>query len=390
MNFLKYCVIIFVFCLYSCDSGTNNQKNDQGNFNSLRLSSTNEFITLPLDSLTGFKHLSFSINSNGAEDDWISFINSQTNSLYIYSLKDREIIRVNKFAKEGPEGIGSMMATSHLLHNLDSIFIYNPNLGTLFLFDGDTHLINKFKVVDFKKPDLKIIPEPIGLAKFQIIGKEIFFPSTLAQRLNDYSNISSQTIVNIETGAVRYDFVFPKVYSNAYWGSAFKYCSTLTFDGQNILVNFPIDEEIHIQNIENQTNSKAKIPSNQISTFKPMDEDIKFGTKPRDDSFYSIQDVYSFSNSDFAGLLYDQFRNVYYRIVYARPTLDEVKNGDWIPDISIITFDRQFQILSEILLEKEKYDPSMMGISRNGLLIARKDLFSNDENNLSLEIFRLQ
>jgi len=390
MNLRKHILPLFSLILLSCSTISEKNNNNEANSqNSKALTSTGD-IEFPLDSLTGFKSLSFSIDHLNDSSETVSFINRQTNSLYVYSLANKQVEKIHKFDMQGPKGVGALAAGSHLIHNRDSIFIYNPNLGTLFLFNGDTQLTNKFKIVDFNNSNLQIIPEPIGLAKFQIVGKEIFFPSTLAQPLNDYSNTPSQTIVNIVTGAIRYDFVFPKIYSEAYWGGSFKYFSTLAFDGQNILINFPIDENIHIRNIENQTNSKAKIPSNQISAFEPMDEDIKFGTKPRDDSFYQKQDLYSFSNSDFAGLLYDQFRNVYYRIVYARPTLEEVKGGDWIPDISIITFNQQFQILSEILLEKEKYDPSMIGVSKDGLLIARKDLYSNDENNLTLEIFKLQ
>lgn len=94
------------------------------------------------------------------------------------------------------------------------------------------------------------------------------------------------------------------------------------------------------------------------------------------------------SHSDFAGILYDEFNKVYYRIVYLRPNLEEVKAGNKAPNFSIITLDENLQKIGEDFFDQKTYDNSMIFVSSKGLNIARKDLFYENEELIQFEIFK--
>ncbi len=87
------------------------------------------------------------------------------------------------------------------------------------------------------------------------------------------------------------------------------------------------------------------------------------------------------------GILHDLTNQVYYRIAYIRPSIGEVEEDNRIPDISIITLDKNLIKIGEDFFKGKTYDNTMIFVTSRGLNIARKDLYSEDENYLIFEVF---
>ncbi|MGW8124066.1 DUF4221 family protein [Roseivirga echinicomitans] len=102
------------------------------------------------------------------------------------------------------------------------------------------------------------------------------------------------------------------------------------------------------------------------------------------------QNEYSLSTSDYNRIIYDSYRNVYYRIAYLRPSIDMLRLGQRTIDFSISILDENFIKIGERKFDGKIYRSSMILVGSLGLNIARIDLYNDDQDLLSYDIFKLE
>ena len=382
MKMIKYPIVFFTLVLFcSCDQ---NAKNIASDYPSV-FSPTDTYTELKLDSLTGFWHLSFRIDSYTSSQNCISFINTQTNSLYIYSASSGDLITVKKLSIEGPNGVGNLSVAAHLVHSLDSIYVYNPNQGNLYLVDSESRVVNRYQIMKYDD-NVPIMPEPRSLSRIVKIRDELYFPSIFKRRLNEY-DIPSVVVFNLSTGAVKTKFPYPEKYSEAHWGSTFKYQPSITHkEGtEEVLVSYPIMHDIISYDISTGRMKKNPMSSDLIDDFRPYSDDLADAFNNTNEYFDRLS-IYSFSNSDYTGLLYDKYRNLVYRISYIRPDETTVRKGDMgAKFISIAAFNESYEKVAEQKFDTDKYNASMIVVTKDGLLMPRIDLYDKNEDVLQLE-----
>jgi hypothetical protein len=105
---------------------------------------------------------------------------------------------------------------------------------------------------------------------------------------------------------------------------------------------------------------------------------------------------YAFSSSRYASMLYDSYRNVYYR--FAFPTIpdvtaDELRNLRTAPGpFVIMVFDENLKLLTEKLFEAGTYLPDNSFVGEKGLYISinHPDNPKNKEDQMAFEVIELR
>lgn len=377
-------LVLFVSLFFACSKKDNKKK-----VNSALLEKYK--IKIPLDNKTSFWHYSLHI-SKYKNKNILSFYNHFDNSVKVTEFSKQKILKQSeiKLHHEGENGLGEIsQITSHLYLNKDSIYIYNPMSGRLFLINEKSNVVEKYDIVNYDNINDDVpYPEPNVMSPMLKIGNKIYFSCGLNKFQKRFSNYNVILEFNTKLRLGNYLFPFSKKYDNGFWGSQFKYLPSITYNNRKnkVYFNLPIDEHIFEGDLETEKLiSIKKIKSSYISEPKPMFKNLNYGLRKNRD--FNKEDIFSLSNSDYPSLLYDSYRDLYYRVVYIRPDKTKVKKGDTLANFSIITLDSKFNILSEDFFSSKTHDNSMIVVFEEGLAIARKDLYELDEKSLTFSIY---
>jgi hypothetical protein len=161
------------------------------------------------------------------------------------------------------------------------------------------------------------------------------------------------------------------------------------FNGKQLVYSFEIDENIYVTNIETDKIKKIPVRSKYINH-------LKFDKRPNE-----IGLIYKMllEASCYRNLLYDKYRNVYYR--FTQIGVEQRNDMGITPEIlwrsgpaqfSVIILDKDFNIIGETLFPKYTYNPTIAFIHKNGLYISDSHALnpSFDENVLSFKCFTLE
>ncbi|MCE7055730.1 DUF4221 domain-containing protein [Algoriphagus sp. AGSA1] len=380
--------LVFVIVIFGCNQKTDLILSKQPYIKTTSLVPSDSF---SISTKNAFDLYSTSLSYlTNAESEYISILNPNTQTISLYKNEDSQVSREIKIEIEGPNGIGELgFDSSHFLFSQDSIYIYNLQIGSLFLINEKGEVLNRYTITDYSDSINFPAPYPSNVRPIQSDFKQLFFPCGINNYPNDYENYPSVLSIDLESGQIKYPITYSNVYDQAFYGLSFKYDTGIAFNknDNSITISYPVDNFIYKYYTENGNIEMKYGGSEHFDQIEFYDADP--------DKFERIDFIneneklknHALSNSDFAGILYDQFRNYYYRIAYIRPTIDEVKSGKTIPELSIIILDENLNKVGEDLFSSKIYDNSLLFISSSGLNIARKDLFEADENFIFFDTF---
>jgi Tat protein secretion system quality control protein TatD with DNase activity len=96
-----------------------------------------------------------------------------------------------------------------------------------------------------------------------------------------------------------------------------------------------------------------------------------------------------FENYSYSAVIYDKYRNVYYRMV-ERPWKEYHQDMDWMPwlkQLSIVILDEDLNFIGETLLDMEyRITASQFMVTAEGLLLHNR---TDDEDELIFDLFTL-
>lgn len=345
---------------------------------------------IDLDNKTGFAHRSMQINST-SNGEYFSFINEKTNTIYIHEVETSKLAYKVKLEHQGPNSVGNLQVASHTIINLDSIVVYNINTGGLYLTNTKSEIYWKENLLDYSGDSFGVNPEPAIFSPIVKINDDLFIACSIGRYLTDYSKTYSVLKFNLRSRNREYLYALPQVYNSGYWGTVFKYMPSFDFNPitRHIVLNYPIDPELHVMSLDGKEINRHYESSKYIESMKPLRTNISYGIKKDHGVLDTEQTEYSFSTSDFLRIIYDPYRNVYYRIAYIRPSIESLRTGNRNIDFSISILDANFIKKGERKFNGQIYKSSMVLLSSEGLNIARKDLYDSNEDLLSYTIFKL-
>lgn len=296
----------------------------------------------------------------------LSFVNDYNNKIYFFNYNTRQYMGVFPTGNTLKEKI-----QGYYIDN-DSIYIYSYNSGKVYcyLFDEET-FIKDFFIVEKQKKNYDLLTPHSYLTT---ISPMIKYGNTILStgyrsgetKFETTVNRPVLTVYNINTDTLTYCANFPKQYSEYNWGGSMLFrltYYTMKPDG-TIVLSFPASHDLAITSINDLQNMKYVYGgSNQIKTIHSFPY--------RKGSFsYNNQDIWSWylRTPSYEGILYDQYRNLYYRIArLANKECDPNEQGNKKP-IIIIVLDDNLQYLGETIL------PQNLSLCSSNIFVSKEGL----------------
>lgn len=373
------------FFLLSCKS------DQQDSFQGFNLTESDKLL-IPLDSQTPANPPFVQIIKGSEEmDSLLTFYNVYNNSIYWYDLLNKKYLSKTTLSTEGENAI--QRPVGYHIINQDSIFVFDMNRNKLVLIDKQGRKLDESSLINNES----------STDGNWTLEYPFFYPQTVTgmiRKNNDLILTGSYTwaipeeimdsfkftaVYNIKNKEVQHYHTYPK----SVFGSEFNwddpFYTTVYYDWneneQKMVYSFPVSSSLFTGILQNDSAIQEVGTANDLVSAKP------FGSKsPSREEMLNhliVSDIYQ-------GFKYDQYRNVYYRVLLKGiPDHGEYSDLSAKP-ISIIIYDKEFNVVGEKLIGlSENWNPLNMLVSKDGLLIEYLDSNPDFEDFLIFQRFKL-
>jgi hypothetical protein len=175
-------------------------------------------------------------------------------------------------------------------------------------------------------------------------------------------------------GKMTYEGTMPKQATSNFYGALNGYSSTEN-NGKLIIAPY-YSNDIQVIDLERKKTMFYKTSTKYDKLIKPLSNIYKY----KDFTFRQANEHFSNSFS-LIGIVYDKYRDLYYRFVRAP--------GNSIPfKSSIIVMDNKFKTIFYFDIPKD-YAPTQFFVDKQGLLIANNKKYKANDNILTFDLFKL-
>lgn len=375
--------ILVILCL-SCKEKSDNNASESYEYG---LSETKVIKSFPLDDETRYNPFYlYTFEDKGKE--YLSFLNYRTNQLLFYDLNTCNPLFKVELDREGPHGIGT--ASGYYIQDFDNMYVSTYNYFGLIKVDTASLITQKipyrttqegYKVLPSYTPSSHPFVAPVQ------IENDIYITQIAAEHIFP----SAKTPVSIKIDTISKDsrslpFTFGDALSEEQLSA--RECSfSRIYNDNKFVYSFYIEPDIFVASKDHKQIKRIKVESKYIKkiSIKSIPEDFIKGAKQ------------SLELARYGDLIYDRYRNVYYRFAYLETELDN--NISWRGKAvygraksSVIILDAQFNIIGETLLAENLYNTFAYFISKEGLYIS-KDYqmnYEQSEDYMTFELFELK
>lgn len=371
-------LILLFLTLISCQSNTSNKKT------SFILKESDKVVTFKLNNHTKSSINVMSLFTDSAGREYLTFQNPGQNEIHFYDIHTRELATVVNPEVEGNNGVG--FYTGYYIQSLDSIFITSYG-STITLINRDAKIIDRFP---YDKAQDSILLENYCAISFvykpiiNIDNKLYIMPScnrwAAKKPVCAYIDLSDRT-VHALTG---FEYpTFPGADNKAKL-SGIENDVSRCFDGRRFVYAFYYDEDIYVVSPDHQSTRRVKVKSKYIDKVKLLND-------------YELTEKEMCENPNYGNLIYDKYRNVYYRIAYPETEIEKnVRTMELLmygrKKFSIIILDQDFNTIGETLFPEYQYNSAVMFIREEGLYISTSHPMSPDysDEKLTFKCFTLE
>ncbi|GAB2479412.1 DUF4221 family protein [Algoriphagus taiwanensis] len=349
---------------------------------------TGEIVALQLDDSTSNVSYSYQYHLSDGKEYFFN-LKMDGNILQIFDFSTGEKIKTLQFDQEGPNGVGGLFGFH--VQSLDSIFLFNPPFGSSFyLANIEGELLKKFK---YQVPDgagsafvhngYMTSPPVLEGSKLAVNHR---FPQNMRELTQEIlSNNTFGYQINLETGETQY---FNHYFPQDYLGSGLKSIDFSRAQGEDKVVYSLFGDH------------KLYYASSFDSTLKSVEAGSEFldQTMPnfKPDAVSEEYQNYAFASSRYGSILYDPYREVYYRIAF--PTLPEASiadirsQGNALGPFVVMVLDSDLKVITERKFEPGKYHPDNVFVGKKGLYLSLQHPNNpeNREEEMQFELIELR
>ena len=363
-------LLFFLFLFISCST--------HKKYGACELKETDETLSFPIDSNTKNNFNIYSVYKDKDGKEYFTFQNIENNTIHFYDLKQQKpAFRITP-SQEGSNGVGRIFG--YYIQNLDSIYVFNFYESGLYLINKNCDLLDKQPF-----PGLKPSCFMATASQLPVRIEHTLYTCIEPNRLIEHDPVS--VAINMNTKEEKkLPFDYPD-----YPGSEVKLkrygmeaSYSRCYDGQRFIYSFHYDENIYVATPVHDSIRKVSVKSKYFDKVQLPDE---LTANPED---FCV-------NAWYNNLLYDPYREVYYRIAYPPSTLDKgVRPMELVQfgrkNFSIIILDKDFRILGETLFPDNTYNPTIMLVRPEGLYISDSHYLNPQFNDdiLSFRKFELK
>ncbi len=317
---------------------------------------------------------------NGQE--FLTFQNDRELEILWYDIPTQKYVKTTKLQKEGNNGVG--LFCGYYISSENEIYIPEIYKTVLDVVNDRGEIIRK---IDYERTSLGKSTIPFLCTSYKamwILNGKIFIPQTPNLALNDVMEDSPVTLVlDTLTHSIReFDLRFPQVMSSEEikrntLGVEFNY--SMCYNGNDFVYSFFFDEDLYVVSLDGKIKNKVKAKSKYLKNIydgkkTPVDMDIWAKT---------LCEIPMYGN-----LIYDKYREVYYRFVYLETELEDDDNYKdiWLlgrTKFSVMILDKDLNLLGETLFPDNTYATNLLFVREDGLYIStsfvKNPTFSDDE-----------
>jgi hypothetical protein len=338
-----------------------------------------ENISLNIDNETkGFTlNVRYFEHANGTE--WLLHLNEINNSIGIYDLESGEKVRTAYFEWEGPNGAGNVDGFDII--SLDSIFLLSRYEGLLSLTSLNTsdtlQVYESYRLKYSNSPTVATPYSSVSAPISVINGKAHLTTVPFVDLSKNNLNESGNNFLQLDLSA--YTFEYQNLYSKGYskkWSDLYRRISYDVNEREKLLVfSLPIEDSIFTID-QNGKKASYFAKSKNSKTTRPFSGDVMNQKETRE--HYILNDSYGY-------ILYDEYRNYYYRFTekVAREMINKYGTDIYVRKFGIIVMNEDFEIIGEV-------DNLFTG-SFPSLFIGKKGIYnmlgSSDESKMFFELY---
>lgn len=333
---------------------------------------------LKVDATTSYTGIICDCFKDENNEDKISIYNSWMGKLYFYDYQSGNQEKVIQFQNEGPNAIsaGDFTATHPLVINEDSIFIFGlHNNKKMSFVNGKGE-----KTREFTWDGHNYFFDWTGNAMLWAFNGKILINGLIGENERISYNILELDIENLET---KTKFPTPKYADELCWGlQYFSFSCNSTYNSltNTFIHSFGSDHNLYITNTEFEIIDKHYVGSKYFKNFKPFSQNKNDCLEK-----YDERKSHSLNAPKYFKILYDPFKDFYYREVFLPRTDEDIRNNK-PNEKSIIIIDNRFNKVGEYLLPKNTYNTSCYFITKEGLHLLNTSFNKNQEDSLQFDI----
>ena len=378
-TFIYYSIIsLFLLGSYSC-KGEKGEPQDN-----YTLEATENIKSYPLDSYVKYNPFYlWTFEENGKR--YLSFLNYGTTQLYFYDFDTEKFLSKVTLEQEGPDGVGIL--SGYYIKDFNHIYVSSYIYQGIIRVDTTGVIVQK---IPYRKTGsgYKIISSYNASSHPYLPPIFIVDKMYITQQNNERFCPAEKTPISVVIDTVQKKYTsLPLTFSiltekqKESNGDDF----SRTYDGKNFIYSFYVDEDILVTSIDHAEVKRIKAKSKYINT---PDEKLDFESESAPIKVLTL--------ARYGDLIYDPYREVYYRFAYPKTELED--NVNWWgkaiygrKKFSVIILDKDFQIIGETLFPEAIYNPYASFVSKEGLYISRDYQINYDQSEdfMTFELFKL-
>ncbi len=272
---------------------------------------------------------------------------------------------------------GNLNNYSGFLYSHDTIFVYNYKEKMLYMLDSDCNIKKNWILKSSHESNqYKVDAEAIVSSPIIFNYPYVYLSgSRLGQiPLNKREDLSLSCRINIENGEIIYGGMYPEQYSMADFGGVYfnQIYHTYVETEENLVLSFPADHHIYIYSKDLKMIKKYYMGSRYSNSINSSSYNTLEVFKDKE-----LRIEYFISQNSYGNILYDKYRDVFYRI--AKHPLTKWDGKTFIKPFSIIVMNRNGKLISEtpILKDYATLNLGNIHVTEKGLLIQK---MSKNEN----------
>jgi hypothetical protein len=323
--------------------------------------------------------------------EYLTFLNNANHEILFYDLLNENFLFRIKIEMEGPNGI--IAPDGYFIENLNSIYVTTPVVPILYTINQEGEITQKINY-GMTESNYSIVP----FASWSFFYTPLFIINNklyITQKPTRMAPISatpvSIVIDTVNNSFKELPFLYPPLIKDEEMRThsvGFGLAFSRDFTGEIFIYSFYFDEEIYVASIDHKEVKKMKVKSKYIDkvTVERINRNNMLAGAKQD-----------YETPQYGNLLYDKYRNVYYRLAYPKVELENGINylqltSQGRKKFSIIILDKEFNIIGETLFPEYAYNSSALFVHKDGLYICNNHPMNSSfkEDILSFSCFELR
>lgn len=326
------------------------------------------YLSFPIDEETRLpKFCLWSFKDNGNE--YIAFDN-QGDQIFFYSVKTQHLVKKMRFDREGKNGIVAI--NSFYIKDFDNIYIPSVQGG---IYVADTTAIIKqnicFSQFKDKYPLIRFLSTTIIHSPICFVGDKLYIPQPINPLLGGdflpHSPLGAllDTISKIKkvTPSTYLSYVPTANIPSYVRGVTVSHC----YDGEKLIYSFDTEDSLFT------LSSDFSFKESHVAKSRYID---KVEVEPIKGGDLNMALKKNCETAGYGNIIYDKYRQVYYRFVYPEIELDgdDTNYMDILhwggKRFSIIILDKNLKVIGETLFPEYTYNSRLFFVCEDGLYLS--------------------